>query len=133
MRRNIAMLTGRAIPEAQRTAIVRLLEQYPTVEDVFDVKTTVLGASSARFKAEVELDGRALAKRWIAENADRFEALRAALDVDPQELEVILGAFAAEVVDELGAEIDRIEAHIREVAPQIHHIDLEVHHGGGEE
>lgn len=133
VRRNIDLLTGRAIPDRVRAEIIRVLEQTPAVEEVMDVKTTVLGAESARFKAEVEVDGRAVARRWIAENAERFEALRRALDVDEARLQRILGDFAGEVVDELGAEIDRIEARIRDIAPEIEHIDLEIHRGGDDD
>lgn len=44
----------------------------------------------------------------------------------PEELDAYLIKFGSGVVEHLGDEIDRIEENIKDMAPEVKHVDLEV-------
>jgi zinc transporter 9 len=122
VRKNKKLLMDRAMEPEARRELVELIANDPAVEGIDDVKATILGASSARFKAEVDFDGREVARRALDE-----------LDLDEvwagihskEELQDWLIDFGETVLDQLDVEEQRIEDRMREAQPGLKHIDLE--------
>lgn len=120
--RNRRLLLQRAAPEPQRARFLAVLRASPFVEEVTDVKATVLGPDAVRFKAEVEFDGHALAREHLA-TLD-LAALRRRLD-SREALERFLGDYADHIVERLGDEVDRLEGEVHRQVPETAHVDLE--------
>jgi zinc transporter 9 len=118
--RNRTLILGPAIPPDVEAGVVELLRAQPSVNSVRDIKSRVLAADKFQLKAEVDYDGRHLAREHLA----WARAQRAKLSDDAS-----LDAFALElgerVLDSLGREIDRIEREIAQRYPQLRHLDLE--------
>lgn len=115
IRRNLDLLEARSLPESEQLRVEHLLRTDPIVLDVSDVKTTLLGPDRARFKAEIRIDGAEVARRYLE-----------AQPHPDSELQPVLEDYSAFLVDAIAAEIDRLEARIREEAPVVRHVDLEI-------
>ncbi len=75
------------------------------------------------FNADVEFDGKVISDR-LQQRMDLASALR---DLKtPEDLDRLLDEHARRVVDELGEEIDRIEADVRAQVPGAAFIQLEI-------
>ncbi len=122
VRKNKKLLMDRAMEPAAQKALVDIIAGDPTVEGVDDVKATILGASTARFKAEVNFDGREVASRAL-EHIDLDEAW--CRINSRQELEGWLVEFGEMVLNQLDVEEQRIEDNMRAAQPGLKHIDLE--------
>lgn len=120
--RNRRLLLGPAPPSESVARMLAVLESSPVVARVHDVKASQLGADAVRFKAEVTFDGRALARRLLAETD--LDATWSDL-TGPESLERLLVEFGNKVTDAVGDEIDRLEAELAEAAPEARHVDLE--------
>ncbi len=121
--KNRKALLGQTVNPGSKKEVLEVLEAVPTVEAIHDVKTTVMGADSFRFKAEIDFDGGAIAKRWIGEQ--NLEQLYAQATTDASSFEQFLLEYGEHICDALGDEIDRIESLIQERVPQAKHVDLE--------
>ena len=120
--KNRMALVGRGVPEEQRQQVMQILSNDPVVEHVADVKATMVGDASFRFKAEIDFDGAEITRRWL-ETHDA-EALLAQLQ-SPEDLERLLQELGEDLVTALGDEIDRLEAQIQEFVPSAQHVDIE--------
>ncbi len=120
--RNRTYLLGVAAPARTRARLLAVLEADPVVEHVKDVKVTMIGPDALRFKAEVEFDGRALARAHLA--ALPHERL-AAIRTSDEALQAFLEEYAERLVDALGDAVDDLEAELRAQVPQTRHVDLE--------
>lgn len=121
--KNRDMLVGRSLPLEQRQAILGVLASEQVVELVQDTKSIVLGPGRARFKAEVDFNGRVLADAILARRD--VAAMYAGL-TSPASLQAFLETWSEEVVQELARQVDRIEQRIQEAVPDAAHVDLEV-------
>lgn len=114
-------------PEKLRV-IVGTLEADPVVHSVHDVKTTCLGPEWVRFKAEINFNGEEVTRRYIHSHRSilelEFEKLQSCQS--QRDMEVWLRKHGRGVVEQLGAEVDRLEVDIKKRAPEIKHCDLEV-------
>jgi zinc transporter 9 len=122
--KNRDSLLSQSVTPQQQQKILDLLEADPAVESVHDVKATVLGAESFRFKAEIDLDGPAVAAHWI-EQQDLDELFKKA-SVDKASFHAFLLQYGEDMCTAVGDEIDRIESNIRAKVPKAKHVDLEV-------
>ena len=53
--------------------VMSVLENNPAIEAVHDVKATIMSADSFRFKAEIDFDGKAIAKAgWTTKHQRNF-------------------------------------------------------------
>ena len=120
--RNRQYLLGRSPPAQMRARLLAVLEQAPVVEEVKDVKVTMLGHDAVRFKAEVAFDGHELAKAFLA--ATPVDELRASLSSD-EALERFLIGYAQHIVDALGDAVDELEADLTDEVPELRHVDIE--------
>ena len=122
MQKNRDMLIGRSISKADRQRVRDLLEGDEAVEKVALQRAVIEGADSWRISAEIELDGRHLANKWL-EGKDPAEVYADA--ADPDAFLGFLAEFADDIVEMTGDEVDRIEARIREAIPRATNVDLE--------
>jgi solute carrier family 30 (zinc transporter), member 9 len=121
--RNRKALLGQNVHIEMQKKVLNVLEAEPSVDAIHDVKATVLGADSFRFKAEIDFDGTAVAKGWLA-GQDTAELFKRASS-DAASFEQFLVEYGEHICNALGDEIDRIEAHIKEHVPGAVHVDLE--------
>ena len=122
IQRNRALLIGERPRVETVDRIVEILKDQPEVEKLHEVKMVVLGSGALRLAADVDFDGRAIARTVLA--SDDLDAIRAAWET-PEQMQQWLEEFGEKIVEELGDAVDRIEAELVEKVPQLSHVDLE--------
>jgi zinc transporter 9 len=120
--RNRQALVGQGVSLRERNQVIDLLVNDPVVDDVQDVKTTMVGHGTFRFKAEIDFDGAEIARRWLEQNAS---AELSQLAADSDQFRELLIAFGDELMGALGEEIDRLEEQIKASVPSAQHVDIE--------
>uniref|UniRef100_A0A8C9DTD1 Proton-coupled zinc antiporter SLC30A9, mitochondrial n=1 Tax=Prolemur simus TaxID=1328070 RepID=A0A8C9DTD1_PROSS len=123
---NTEALLGRSIQPEQVQRLTELLENDPSVRAIHDVKATDLGLGKVRFKAEVDFDGRVVTRSYL-EKQDFDQMLQEIQEVKtPEELETFMLKHGENIIDTLGAEVDRLEKELKKRNPEIRHVDLEI-------
>jgi zinc transporter 9 len=122
MRRNRALLIGQSIGKNELAKVQEIFSTDPVVEHVAMSRAVVEGADAYHIAAEIDFDGRLLARRHL-EGRD-LDALAQELD-SGEKLLHFLEEFGDAVTDQVGDEVDRLEARIRDVLPRARHVDLE--------
>lgn len=123
---NTEALLGRSIQPDQLQRLTELLENDPAVRAIHDVKATDLGMSTVRFKAEVDFDGRVIT-RYYLEKQDIEQLLQEIQQVKNfEELEIFMLKHGENIIDTLGAEVDRLEKELKLCNPEVRHVDLEI-------
>ncbi|XP_065845240.1 proton-coupled zinc antiporter SLC30A9, mitochondrial-like [Oscarella lobularis] len=126
IRRNMDFLVGRTIDSAKLRRIIEILENDVMVRSVHDVKAVDLGANTIRFKAEIDFDGREVARSHVSKlNLDSILA-EVQTFTTVAEMEHFLLNHGERVIDVLGLEVDRIERNIKKSNPECRHVDLEI-------
>ncbi|MCB9676062.1 MAG: cation diffusion facilitator family transporter [Alphaproteobacteria bacterium] len=121
--KNAQLLVGRAVHPRERDAIRAILESEPAIERIVQQKALVVGAEAMRISAELDFDGAYFAERFL--DSHDLDAIRARIEGDPDALRAFLAEFGEAVVDDVGDEVDRIEARIRAAMPKAGIIALE--------
>jgi len=102
--------------------VVAYITDQPSVTSVRDIKSRIVAADRYLLKAEIDYDGRYLARGQF----DWAKAQLAALDTsDEQQVETFVAEFGERMLDALGREVDHIEADIVKSFPELKHLDLE--------
>ncbi|XP_027692340.1 zinc transporter 9 [Vombatus ursinus] len=123
---NAEALLGRSIQPEQVQRLTELLENDPSVRAIHDVKATDLGMGKIRFKAEVDFDGKVVTRSYL-EKQDFDQMLQEIQEVKtPEELEIFMLKHGENIVDTLGAEVDRLEKELKKLNPELRHVDLEI-------
>ncbi|XP_036188383.1 zinc transporter 9 isoform X1 [Myotis myotis] len=123
---NTEALLGRSIQPEQVQRLTELLENDPSVRAIHDVKATDLGLGKVRFKAEVDFDGRVVTRSYL-EKQDFDQMLQEIQEVKtPEELEIFMLKHGENIIDTLGAEVDRLEKELKKRNPEVRHVDLEI-------
>ncbi|EPY75662.1 hypothetical protein CB1_001596006 [Camelus ferus] len=123
---NTEALLGRSIQPEQVQRLTELLENDPSVRAIHDVKATDLGLGKVRFKAEVDFDGRVVTRSYL-EKQDFDQLLQEIQEVKtPEELETFMLKHGENIIDTLGAEVDRLERELKKRNPEVRHVDLEI-------
>ena len=118
--KNRELILGRAMPPELQKEIVEFLTDQPSIHQVKDVRTRVIGADTFRLKADVEFEGGAVAATlvdWVVEEVPAITGRAQA--------EKFAQAFGDRLLESLGDEVDRIESRLIERYPGIRFIDLE--------
>ncbi|XP_028445869.1 proton-coupled zinc antiporter SLC30A9, mitochondrial isoform X2 [Perca flavescens] len=123
---NTEALLGRSIQAERVQKLTEFLENDPAVRAIHDVKATDLGLSKVRFKAEVDFDGRVVTRSYL-EKQDIDQILNEIQQVKtPEELENFMLKHGENIIDTLGAEVDRLEKELKQRNPEVRHVDLEI-------
>ncbi|KAJ7395793.1 Zinc transporter 9 [Pitangus sulphuratus] len=123
---NTEALLGRSIEPEQLQRLTELLESDPVVRAIHDVKATDMGMSKVRFKAEVDFDGRVVTRSYL-EKQDIEQLLQEIQQVKTlEELEAFMLKHGENIIDTLGAEVDRLEKDLKQRNPDVRHVDLEI-------
>lgn len=123
---NTEALIGRSIQPEQVQRLTELLESDPAVRAIHDVKATDMGMSKVRFKAEVDFDGRVVTRSYL-EKQDIDQVLHEIRQVKtPEDLETFMLKHGENIIDTLGAEVDRLEKELKQRNPDVRHVDLEI-------
>jgi len=117
---NRTLLIGRSIPDEVREKIVAYMRKDPVVERVTKTRTLVLGAENYKVACDVDFDGRLIGRRLAPVLAERAGEL-----AEPDQLEELAADLGERVLEELAVEIDRIEAELKELHPELTHLALE--------
>ncbi|XP_060782719.1 proton-coupled zinc antiporter SLC30A9, mitochondrial [Neoarius graeffei] len=123
---NTEALLGRSIQAEHVQKLTEFLENDPAVRAIHDVKATDMGLGKVRFKAEVDFDGRVVTRSYL-EKQDIDQILNDIQQVKtPEELEAFMLKHGENVIDTLGAEVDRLEKELKQRNPEVRHVDLEI-------
>uniref|UniRef100_A0A3Q2NSV8 Proton-coupled zinc antiporter SLC30A9, mitochondrial n=1 Tax=Fundulus heteroclitus TaxID=8078 RepID=A0A3Q2NSV8_FUNHE len=123
---NTEALLGRSIQAEHVQKLTEFLENDPAVRAIHDVKATDMGLSKVRFKAEVDFDGRVVTRSYL-EKQDIDQILNEIQQVKtPEELENFMLKHGENIIDTLGAEVDRLEKELKQRNPEVRHVDLEI-------
>ncbi len=118
--RNRELILGPAIPQDVQEEVLAFLQEQPSVEAVRQFRTRVVAANTFRIAAEIDYDGVYLGRKhgdWLREQAK---------DIDSDEgWNELAGLFGEKLMDELGVEVDDVEAKLVAKFPEIRHIDME--------
>eukprot|EP00123_Amoebidium_parasiticum_P003803 comp15119_c0_seq1/m.11793 comp15119_c0_seq1/g.11793 ORF comp15119_c0_seq1/g.11793 comp15119_c0_seq1/m.11793 type:complete len:550 (-) comp15119_c0_seq1:56-1705(-) len=124
--RNMDALVGRSIPSARIRMIMARMDQDPVITSTHDVKATQMGTDTVRFKAEIDVDGGAIAQKYVA-GVTAGAILEEMKRVQTEgQVEAFMARHGAGIVNILGEEVDRIEGDIKRIAPEVRHVDLEI-------
>ncbi|VVC40685.1 Putative DNA-binding domain,Cation efflux protein,XPA C- terminal [Cinara cedri] len=123
---NTSAIVGRSISQTYLNKINAELESDIMIRAIHDVKGIDMGNSLIRYKAELDFDGRELAKQYL----DRLDPEALMAEVKKIEnadfAEAFLLKHSENIIDMIGGEIDRIEWQLRSKFPEIRHCDLEI-------
>ncbi|CAB1439411.1 unnamed protein product [Pleuronectes platessa] len=123
---NTEALLGRSIQPDRVQKLTEFLENDPAVRAIHDVKATDMGLSKVRFKAEVDFDGRVVTRSYL-EKQDIDQILNEIQQVKTcEELESFMLKHGENIIDTLGAEVDRLEKELKQRNPEVRHVDLEI-------
>ncbi|XP_077388838.1 proton-coupled zinc antiporter SLC30A9, mitochondrial [Festucalex cinctus] len=123
---NTEALLGRSIQPERVQKLTEFLENDPAVRAIHDVKATDMGLSKVRFKAEVDFDGRVVTRSYL-EKQDIDQILNDIQQVKtPEDLENFMLKHGENIIDTLGAEVDRLEKELKQRNPEVRHVDLEI-------
>ncbi|KAF8567429.1 zinc transporter ixodes scapularis zinc transporter [Paragonimus westermani] len=123
---NTEMLIGRAIPADKQEAIMRLIDNMKIIRGTYDIKATMIGGDAMRFKAEVDIDGRELTRRYV-ETLPLDTLLQEVQSIKTEhQLVHFMLKHGDNLVNTLGAEINQIEKTIMKEFPGMKHIDIEI-------
>ena len=122
--RNRSYLVGRSLSDEEREEIIDFLNADPAIEKVLDFKSSAVGWGVYRIKCEVEFNGNALLRA-----AYRGAEMRRQYDEVQDDYEAFKrfsSYFADRIPRLIGKKIDEIEQRLKELHPQVRHIDIEV-------
>jgi len=123
---NTVVLVGRSIQEDRKSEIYTHLENDRMIRALHDVKATDMGNDTFRFKAEVDFDGKELTRSYLHKHDLEDLLAEIKLFESTEEVEAFMLKHGENIVDSLGAEVDRIEKKLRQAYPELRHVDLEV-------
>jgi len=118
--KNRALLLGPAIPRHIEEQVIEHLRKDPAVGRIRGVRTRVVGADEFRLQAQIDFDGAYLGARLAGMVRER----RAEIDA-PDGAQAFARDFGERLLDELAAEVDRIERELAERFPRFKYVDLE--------
>jgi len=118
--RSGTLLVGPSVPADKRRRIREIVAAHPAVEKIAMLRTRVMDTETFRVAADLEFDGDSLA----ASLEDELEAAYPTIH-NYDEFRRFAARYADLVVEQLGDEIDSIEAAIQEEFPRAKFLDIE--------
>jgi len=123
VRKNHDLLLGRRLEQDKVDELKDYLLTRSSVDRILDFKSRVISAESFKLKMEIDFNGEALARRLL--ESEDISVLRNRIGGADELFRAWIYEFSERLVDELGDEIDRIEAGLQEKLPGAKHIDIE--------
>ncbi|KAL7059270.1 hypothetical protein AAHC03_013559 [Spirometra sp. Aus1] len=124
---NTEVLLGKSISLERHEQITRLIDNAKIIRGTYDTKAMMMGGGDAvRFKAEVDIDGRELTRRYL-ETIPPDKLLKEVNGIKTEEQMIhFMLKHGDQIVNTLGAEINKIEDNIKKEFPDVKHIDIEI-------
>lgn len=122
IRKNRVYLVGKAISKGDQQALQQVLSSDPAIERVIVQRTVMYGPDHFKVSAELDLNGRYLAGRYL-EHHD-VATLHAGLS-SPEDLRGFLVDYSETLMNLTASEIRRIEARVKQAIPEAKNIALE--------
>lgn len=90
------------------------------------MKATDIGNNLVRFKAEIDLNGKELTRQYL-EHANLEEMVKEFQTVkNVEDAARVMVLHGEKIVDQVGIQINKIEADVKTSYPNVRHIDIEV-------
>jgi zinc transporter 9 len=118
--RNRTLLLGQSARPELEQKIRRIVMRDPVVGNVLRLRTRVLDIDTHLVDLQVDFNPDVIVDRLLPEIREAGESIRT-----PEEIETFARSFARRVVDELAAEVDRLERSIQDEVPTAKLIDVE--------
>jgi solute carrier family 30 (zinc transporter), member 9 len=135
IQRNRAVLIGRSMNSEDFGRVVEFLLSDPVVNHVYDARSEEIGPGVYRFSADLDFHGDVIVSRYL----DTIDAIalqdkfirtqNPADETDTRAFGIVLKEHGAHIVQAVGAEVDRMEAEIRNLVPGVRYVDLEADRG----
>lgn len=119
IRENLEYLIERASPEEMQEEVRKVIETFPLVEEIKDIRMIVITPDAHSIRAEVELNGYLLVKEMEASLREDWEEIKTFGDFLQ-----FCAAFANRVTRTVGAKIDEMEEALKKRLPYIKHVDI---------
>lgn len=121
--KNHGYLVGKNMPEELEEEIIEILESDPTIEKVFDFKSIVLDVDKYLIKCEVEFNSPILLKeKYKFDFKSEYDDIKD----DYEEFKKFCVDHTDRIPRLIGLKIDEIEKKIKDHAPEVKHIDIEI-------
>lgn len=121
--KNRGFLVGKNMPGELEEEIIDILESDPTIEKVFDFKSIVLDVNKYLIKCEVEFNSPSLLReKYKFDFKNEYEEVKD----DYEEFKKFCVDHTDRIPRLIGLKIDEIEKKIKEKAPEVEHIDIEI-------
>ena len=104
--------------------IQKFILSQPIVSSVHDIKTTVLGPMSYRFKADINLDRRYVAKAFMdmkSQTSDRFER-----NIPKEDVPNFWVTNGSELISYAGDQLYQLEKKVKKTYPAVQYVDFRV-------
>jgi solute carrier family 30 (zinc transporter), member 9 len=118
--RNHALLVGHAVPKDAGRRIREVLAKRASVGEVVNLKSRVIDQNTYDVMVGIDFEGEQFAARLEPMLRHSWPKMR-----EWEDFRAFAAEYADAVMDELGLEVDDIEAAIKEAVPEVKHIDLE--------
>jgi solute carrier family 30 (zinc transporter), member 9 len=118
--KNKNLLVGQAAAGSVEDQIRQIVSSNPAIDRIIGLRTRILAAGQHRVDLQVDFDPQILVDRMVTEIHDSYASLKTSKD-----LEMYMRKFADRIVDDLAAEVDRLEEEIRREIPSAQLIDIE--------
>ncbi|KAF1740959.1 hypothetical protein MXB_2444, partial [Myxobolus squamalis] len=113
LEKSFSLFNGRSIHRSRLEAIVDTINSDKLVRSVHDVKATMIGDGTVKFKAEINYDGAELAKAYLYLNNSTRLLKKAQKIKTPRQLNNFTIYQTVQIMDCLGVENDRIERKLK--------------------
>ncbi len=119
IRENLEYLIEKASPEELQEEVRKVIESFPLVEDIKDIRMTIITPEAHTIRAEVELNGYLLVKEMEDSLREDFEEIHTFGDFLQ-----FCAAFANRVTRTVGAKIDKMEETLKKKITYLKHVDI---------
>ncbi|RUM88093.1 MAG: hypothetical protein DSZ23_04905, partial [Thermodesulfatator sp.] len=119
IRENLEYLIEKASPEEMQEEVRKVIEGFPLVEEIKDIRMIVITPESHSIRAEVEINGYLLVKEMEQSLREDFEEIHSFGDFLQ-----FCAAFANRVTRTVGAKIDEMEETLKKKITYLKHVDI---------
>ncbi len=119
IRENLEYLIERASPQKLQKEVRKVIQDFPLVEEIKDIRMIVITPEAHSIRAEVELNGYLLVKEMEDSLREDFEEIETFGDFLQ-----FCAAFANRVTRTVGAKIDEMEETLMKKITYLKHVDI---------